>query len=151
MRYEDFYETLKDGFNAKELAEAIGTSEGHLNELRRSPNANTIADDLAKQFNLDVNEVLKVVNGSLSKPNLNAIYDFSTKREIDLDAIDLKTIAEHKTVRNDRPIVEVGTITKLGKIIKIKKVGNVNMFLCQKDGMFEAYGTKEIMDNLITE
>lgn len=151
MRYEEFYETLKDGFNAKELAEAIGTSEGHLNELRRSPNANTITDDLAKQFNLDVNEVLKVVNGSLAKPNLNAIYDFSTKREINLDAIDLKIIAEHKTVRNDRPIVEVGTITKLGKIIKIKKVGNVNMFLCQKDGMFEAYGTKEIMDNLITE
>ena len=58
MTKELFIEKLSNGFNAKVLAEKVNTSEGHINELRRKPNAKAIAE----AFNLNVEDVENVLS-----------------------------------------------------------------------------------------
>ena len=152
MNYEQFSSILSGGFNAKLLSNALETSEGHLNELRRMPQYEAIAEAVSSAFKLDVKDVATVIKAVADKPNLNAIYNFAIKREINLDALDLKAIAEAKTERNERPVVEVSTKTKLGEIVSIKKIGNSMAYLINDgNGNIEMYSTKDVMDNLITE
>lgn len=152
MTREQFNNLLCEGFNAKMLADVFQTSEGHINELRRAPQYEKIVEAISTTFKLSVEEVKEVVASVNEKPNTDALYDFAVRKGIDLEAIDLKAIAEAKTIRNERPSVEVGTKTAFGEIVAIKKIGNAMVYLVNRgNGNIEALGTKEVLDNLITE
>lgn len=138
MTREQFNELFKDGLNSKNFAEIVGTSEGHVNELKRKPNAR----ELAETFNLIVEDVQEV----LKKPNLDALYDFMNDKGIVLNDEQI-ALAKAKYTRVKRALqLEVGLETPFGKIVKIQKVGKTNIYMCMLNGEITAYGTAELKD-----
>lgn len=138
MTREQFNELFKDGLNSKNFAEIVGTSEGHVNELKRKPNAR----ELAETFGLLIEDVLEV----LKKPNLDALYDFMNDKGIVLNDEQI-ALAKAKHTRVKRALqLEVGLETPFGKIVKIQKVGKTNIYMCMLNGDITAYGTQELKD-----
>ena len=138
MTREQFNELFKDGLNSKNFAEIVGTSEGHVNELKRKPNAR----ELAETFGLLIEDVLEV----LKKPNLDALYDFMNDKGIVLNDEQI-ALAKAKYTRVKRALqLEVGLETPFGKIVKIQKVGKTNIYMCMLNGEITAYGTAELKD-----
>lgn len=139
MTREQFNELFKDGLNSKNFAEIIGTSEGHLNELKRKPNAREIAET----FGLIEEDVQKV----LDMVNLDAVYNFMVAKGINDLTEEQIALAKAKYTRVKRALqLEVGLETPFGKIVKIQKVGKTNIYMCMQNGEITAYGTTELKD-----
>lgn len=141
MTKERFEELLKGGFSAKTLAYKLGTSEGHLNELRRMPNAELIA----QTFNLDVEKVKEV----LSQPNLSAIYEFGIKKNVELTEEDLQEAIQAKKRESKKVEIAVGLETSIGVISEIKKIGKTIVYIIKKaDGTLDYVGSKGLQEAL---
>lgn len=144
MTLERFKELFGEQLNAKAFAEAVGTSEGHVNELRRKPNAK----DIAETFGLLIEDVEEVLN----RPNLDAIYNFMVNKNVELTDEQIELI-QQKTKR-ERKALEfvVGLETPLGVIAQVQKIGKTNVYMIKKaDGTFELYGTQELKDSYNTD
>ena len=141
MTKERFEELLKGGFSAKTLAYKLGTSEGHLNELRRMPNAELIA----QTFNLDVEKVKEV----LATPNLSAIYEFGAKKNVELTEEDLQEVVQAKQRESKKSEIVVGLETSIGVIHEIKKIGKTIVYIIKKaDGTLDYVGTNGLKEAL---
>lgn len=97
MKFEDFENLLKEGFDTKKLATALNCSVNRLNELKRKPIVGEVYDD--------------------KKVNLKAIYDFAIKYNIDLnllDYTDITTKTEHKRANTIYNEIKVGDSVYVG-------------------------------------
>lgn len=106
-------EVLKGGFNVAMLAEAFDCSVGRINELKCEPVEGQV------YHKADI--------------NVDALYDFAIKHEINLNEIDFEAIAAAKKVAKVKIEFEVGSDTKFGKVTAIQKVGNQTVYVIMSE------------------
>lgn len=141
MKKSELKAKLEKGFNAQIMAELCDCSIGRINELKRE----VAYEQIAEHFNLNVDEFKQYVQSIV---NVEAIFRFCEKHEIDVEAWDDEIIEKatsvKERVKSEGLKVEVGTVLPNNeKIVKIIKNGNSWNYVTEQ---FNVFNQKQIIE-----
>ena len=140
MKKSVLQEKLSKGFNTAIVAELCACSIGRINELKREIDYEFIAT----KYNINIDDLKNDIQNHI---NVNAIFAFCDKHEIDVEEWDEETIEKacslKERVKSEGIKIEVGTILPNGeKIVKIQKNGNQFNYIADN---YNVYSQKQII------